>query len=85
MWTMRVVVRLIVVCALGMVFKGLERKLDELEIRGRIETIQITALLRMSEYCDKSWRTEETSGQSESSERPPANTGAKNARAMKLL
>ena len=36
----------IVIGALGMVPKGLERSLEELEIRGRIETIQTTALLR---------------------------------------
>ena len=41
-----VTVILIVVRALGMVPKGLERELKELEIRGRIKTIQTTALLR---------------------------------------
>ena len=34
-----------------MVPKGLERELEELEIRGRIETIQITVLFR-SEYSE---------------------------------
>ena len=45
-WNMRVKVVPIVIGALGTVPKGLERSLDELEIRGRIETIQTTALLR---------------------------------------
>ena len=35
----------IVICALGMVTKGLERRLKQLEIGGRIKTIQTTALL----------------------------------------
>ena len=46
LWTMKVMVIPIVVGALGTVPKGLEKMLEELEIRGRIETIQITALLR---------------------------------------
>ena len=37
---------LIVFDVLGMVPKGLEKRLEELEIRGRIETIQTTAVLR---------------------------------------
>ena len=45
-WNMGVTVILIVVGACGMVPKGLERRGKELEIRGRIETIQTTALLR---------------------------------------
>ena len=36
----------IVVGALGTALKHLEKSLKELEIRGRIETIQTTALLR---------------------------------------
>ena len=38
LWILRVTVIPIVVSALGTVPKGLERKLEELEIRGRIET-----------------------------------------------
>ncbi len=37
---------LIVIGALGTVTKGLVQRLEELEIRGRVETIQTTALLR---------------------------------------
>ena len=36
----------IIVGTLGMVPKGLERRLQELEIRGSIKTIQTTTLLR---------------------------------------
>ena len=35
----------IIISALGTVRKGLEKRLEELEIRGRIELIQTTALL----------------------------------------
>ena len=35
-------------CAFGTVKKGSEKSQEELEIRGRIETLQTTALLRMT-------------------------------------
>ena len=46
LWNMKVKVIPIVVGALGTVPKGLERGLENLEIRGRIDTIQNTALLQ---------------------------------------
>ena len=46
LWNMRVKVVPIVIGALGTVPKGLEKSLSELEIKGRIETIQTTALLK---------------------------------------
>ena len=46
LWNMRVKMIPIIVGALGMVPKSLEDRLEEFEIRGRIETIQTTALLR---------------------------------------
>ena len=45
MWNMKLVIP-IVVGSLGMVPKSLAKKMEELEIRGQIETIQTTALLR---------------------------------------
>ena len=45
LWNMKVKVVPIVVVALGTVPKGLEKGLENLEIRGRIDTIQNTALL----------------------------------------
>ena len=48
-WIMRVTVIPVVFGALGMVPKVLDKGLKELGIRGRIETIQTTALLRMAE------------------------------------
>ena len=47
-------------CALK-VPKGLVKRVVELDIRGRIETIQTTALLRsIVKYFVESWRPEET-------------------------
>ena len=45
-WHMKVMVLPIVIGALATVTKGLVQGLDDLEIRGRAEAIQITALLR---------------------------------------
>ena len=46
LWNMKVTVIPIVIGALGMVLEGLARGLEELEIGGRVKTIQTTALLR---------------------------------------
>ena len=46
LWNMKVKVIPIVVGALGTVPKGLEKGLENLEIRGKLETIQTTALLQ---------------------------------------
>ena len=46
LWNMRVTLIPIVIDALVRFIKGLERGLEELGIRGRIETIQSTAILR---------------------------------------
>ena len=46
LWNMKVTVILVVIGAFGMIFKGLERGLEQLEIRGRGGNIQITAILR---------------------------------------
>ena len=45
LWKMRITMIPIVIIALGTVFKGLEKRVEELEIRGRIKTIQTTVLL----------------------------------------
>ena len=50
LWNMKVTVIPIVVGALGTVTKGLVKRPEDLEIRGRVETIQTIALLR-SVYC----------------------------------
>ena len=46
LWNITVTVKPIVVRTLGTVPKGLIKRLEDLEIRGWVETIQITALLR---------------------------------------
>ena len=43
---MKVIVILILDRALGTASKNMEKRLDELEIRGKTETIQTTALLK---------------------------------------
>ena len=47
---MKVTIIPIVIGALGEVIKGLIQGLGNLEIRGRVETIQTTVLLRSPEY-----------------------------------
>ena len=44
LWNMKVTVIPIIVVAFGTVFKGLEKRLEELETRGKIETIQTIEL-----------------------------------------
>ena len=46
LWNMKVTIVLIVIGALGTVTKGLLKDLEDLEVSGRVETIQTTALLR---------------------------------------
>ena len=67
----------IVVGAFGMLPKGLEKRLEELEIRGRIKTIQITGLLNTHK------RPEETYCHLDSYKRPLAKTSLKNLQEVK--
>ena len=46
LWNMKVTIIPIVIGALGTVAKGLLKGLEDLEVGGRMETIQMTALLR---------------------------------------
>ena len=46
LWKMKVTFILIVIGALGTATKGLIKGLGDLEIKGRVETIQTAALLR---------------------------------------
>ena len=46
LWNMQVTIILIVIGAFGTVTKGLLKGLEELEVAGRVETIQTTTLLR---------------------------------------
>ena len=46
LWNMQVTLKPIVIGASGTVIKGLLKGLEDLEVGGRVETIQTTALLR---------------------------------------
>ena len=46
LWNMKVTIVPIVICALGTITKGLLKGLEDLEVGRRVETIQMTALLR---------------------------------------
>ena len=46
LWNMKVTIVPIVVGALGTITKGLLKGLEDLEVGGRVETIQTTTLLR---------------------------------------
>ena len=54
---MRVMAVPVVVGALGMILKDLEKRLEELEIRERIKTIQTTALLRLARILRRVLKT----------------------------
>ena len=79
LWKMKVTIVLIVIGAKGPIAKGLLKGLEDLEVGGRVETIQMTALLRMARIL----RLEETCYLSNSSEKPSANTDVKNSKGVR--
>ena len=52
---MKLTVIPIEISALGTVIKELKQRLEDSEIRGRMENIQITAFWDRPEYWNKSW------------------------------
>ena len=48
LWNMKVTIILIVIAAFDTVTKGFVHGVEDLEITGRVKTIQITALLRLA-------------------------------------
>ena len=59
LWNMKVTIVPIVIGALGTVTKGLLKGLEDLEVGGRVETIQTTAFLRMARILRRvleTWR-----------------------------
>ena len=70
LWNMKVTLISIVIGAFGAVTNELVQGLEELEIRGRVETIQTTALLRSARILR---RVEETCCHSNSNKKPLAN------------
>ena len=63
LWNIEMLVIPVVVGALGTITKGLEQGMEDLEIRGRVETIQTKVLLRSARILRSdgdtncSWRT----------------------------
>ena len=70
----------IVIGALGTVTKWLSKGLEDLEVGGRVETIQTTALLRVARILR---RVPETWVDSNPSEKPSANNDVKNSKRVK--
>ena len=79
LWNKKVTIIPIVICAFDTVTKGLLKGLEDLEVAGRVETIQTTALLKQREYWEESWRLKETFYHSISSERPSDVADVKNS------
>ena len=65
--------------AFGTITKGLLKGLEDLEVGGQVETIQMTALLRTARILR--WVLE-TCSHSNSSEKPSANTDVKNSKGV---
>ena len=74
LWNTRVTITPIVIAAPGTVTEALVKELVDLEIRGRVETIQTAALLRLA--CIQR-RVLETWSHTNSSKRPSANADLK--------
>ena len=79
LWNMKVTIVPIVIGALGTITKGLLKGLEDLEVGGRIEIIQMTALLSSAKSWDKSGRLEGTWCHSDSSEKLSGNADVKNS------
>ena len=79
LWNMKVTIIPIVIGAFSTVTKLSLKGLEDLEVGGRVETIQTTVLFRTVRILRRSWRLEETCCHSSSSERPSANADVKNS------
>ena len=79
LWNMKDMVKPIVIGPLGTIPKGLVKGLEDLEIRGQVETIQTTAGLRSARILKRVLKTWGTCCHSNSSEKPSAYTGVKNS------
>ena len=76
-------IAIISIGAVGTVNKVLVQRLEDLEIRGRVETIQTTALLRSARIPRRAWRLEETCCHLNSTERQSTNTDVKKSQSVK--
>ena len=79
LWNVQVTIIPIVIGAFGTVTKRLLKGLEELEVGGRVETIQTLHYWEGPEYGEESWRLDESCCRSNSSERPSANADMKNS------
>ena len=82
---MKVTIVPIVIGAFGTITKGLLKGLEDLEVDKQVETIQTTALLRTPRILRRIWTPEKTGYQSNSSEKPSANTDVKNSKGLKNI
>ena len=82
LWNMKAKIKLIVIGAFDIVTKGLLRGLEDLEIRGRMVTIQTTTFLRMARIPR---RVLETCHDSSSDGGPSANADVKNCQGVREL
>ena len=80
LWNMKVTIVPIVIGALGTITKGLLKGLEDLEIGGRTETIQTTALLGTTRILRRVLEIEETCCHSNSSEKLSVNTDVKSSK-----
>ena len=74
---MKVTVIPVVIDTLGTVTKELIQGLEDLEIRGQMESIQPTALLRSARILRRVLENEETCCHEDSTEKQSADTGVK--------
>ena len=79
LWNMKVTIVPIVIGAFGTIIKGLLKGLEDLEVGGRVETIQMTALPRTARIMR---RVPETCCHSNSCEKPSANTDVRNSKGV---
>ena len=77
LWNMKVTIIPIVIGAFGTVTKGLLKGLEDLEVGGRVETIQTTTLLRMARILRRVLEIEETCSHSTPNERPSVDADVK--------
>ena len=75
---MKVTIIRIVISAFCTVTKGPLKGVEDLEVGGRVATLQATYCWERPEYWEESWRLEETCCHSNFRERPSDNTDGKN-------
>ena len=79
---MKVTIEPIVIGAFVTITKRLLKSLEDLEVGGSVETIQMTALQRTARILRRDLEIEETCSHSNSSEKPSANIDVKNCKGV---